>query len=85
MKIYKYPINLVGPTKIELPVGSTILSAGAQGEQLVVWAEVPEIWDTATRVVESVMTGGEPPYGRFIGTVAFAQAAFIVHVYEVLP
>jgi hypothetical protein len=83
--IYKYEIP-VGGGEVILPNNAVILSAGAQGDALFLWAEVDsaENWQFP-REIEVFGTGHPIPEDmgisrRFIGT-AF-MGPFVWHVYE---
>ena len=87
--VFKYPLetsNGPGPFDLQLPVGSELLSMGAQDYRLVAWALVNQ--DTRnTKVVhlELAWTGSalirRPK--RFIGTAT--MQGLVWHLFEVEP
>ena len=82
--IHKYEIPVAGGEVI-MPSGAKILSVGAQGGSLFLWAEVDTERYTQPKCIEVFGTGDEIPYNRkisreFIGT-AF-MGPFVWHVYE---
>ena len=85
--IHKYPLALNGRDVLVLPVGSRILSAGNQREELVLWVEVkPEEQSGVEQRFYMAMTGEVLPEGMSawlpVGTVQFQGGGFIVHVYR---
>jgi hypothetical protein len=86
--IYKYPINVVGPTEIKVPLGSRVLSAQLQGQALMVWVEQPDvdlIINTLETIVFLCIMTGHPKsdelfeHFTFLSTVQIG--GFVLHVY----
>jgi len=85
-KVWKYPIHTAQEV-ISMPVESEILSAGAQGDQIFLWAKV----DDSHRAYEAreiivAGTGHNLPEGvdlEFLGTVQMPNG-LVFHVFEVL-
>lgn len=72
--IYKYPIEVRGVTRIELPKGYQILSVQFQNGILMLWAKVEmNSTNNITATIRSYFTGDPIPAGdepmEFIGTV----------------
>lgn len=69
---------------ISLPIGSRILSVGVQGDQLYVWASVPETSDCHDWNVEVVPTGQIHQSWEddsFRGTVHMHNGQLVFHVF----
>lgn len=87
-KIFKYPIEIRDKVKVEMPLGSQIISVHRVGEELCLYAIVnPEIKDMTIKVIEIIGTGN--PYKSdlsvqraFLGTVVLKKGAFVAHVFE---
>jgi len=74
--IYKYKIAR-DMTLVNLPLGSSIISAGTTNGDLVVWADVTEEKELESHVVHAVFTGEDAPYNcTFIGTVVITRTLF---------
>lgn len=69
---------------IQIPTRAVILSAGNQGNDVVVWADVVQGEPNKPRDVALVKTGDSPPtrYSRFIGTVSMFDGSYILHIYD---
>ena len=90
--VWKFPLNINGQSAFDIPIGAKILSIGAQGGELVLWALVdPEAQVKENRRFISLLTG--QLYADIdinmilIGTVQFDDDAmpngkFVVHVFE---
>lgn len=84
-EIWKFPLVLCDQPSVLMPTGAKVLSAGCQGEDLFVWAWVP---DTAapkeTRNFFVFGTGNPIDFdlreSTFIGTVQ--APVFVWHVYD---
>lgn len=77
--------------KIEMPKGARVISAGVQGDEIVVWAECLPGAEREERVFAAVNTGDPLPLEAgsraFIGTVQVAPRqgpAIVWHIYELL-
>lgn len=83
--IWKFPIELTFEMQlIELPKPARILSAGVQGNDIVIWAVVDPEAEPQNRLVQVVPTGGRVPAdATFLNTVF--MGAFVFHVFEVKP
>lgn len=82
-RIFKYEI-MPNEHCISLPVGSTILSVGAQGDQIYVWSSVPETSECQDWYVEIVPTGQiHQPWDNdsFRGTVHMHNGQLVFHVF----
>lgn len=82
-QIWKYEVT---PDQMwaEMPVGSQVLSAGAQGKSMVIWAMVdPEAEATEYRHFDIYGTGHSmnDNSGAFVDTVQFANG-LVFHVFE---
>ncbi len=66
-----------------MPAGSKVLTAQAQGEDLVLWAVVTPTNPPEVRRVECFPTGGDAPaeYMPYVGTAQFLGGVFVVHVF----
>jgi hypothetical protein len=85
--IYKYPIQVLGPTPIPVPLDSRVLSAQLQGDVCVAWVEQHdmELGRTfETVVVQCVMTGHPTSDNltnwTFLDTIQ-TRAGLVIHVY----
>lgn len=89
MRIFKYQIvPEPGATAadVEMPHGARLLSVGAQGDDMVVWAIVDPQAKAVVRRFAVYPTGlTEVPAhpGRFLGTVMFEGGRLVFHVFEV--
>ena len=77
-------------TVVDIPKGARLLSAGVQGSEIVVWAEVNSSNDYEQRVLYACNTGAQLPPDRkqFVGTVQVGgveDSPIVWHVYEVEP
>ncbi|MNQ84484.1 hypothetical protein D3C85_996140 [compost metagenome] len=88
-RIYKYEIHRAGTQVSRLPYDAEILSVGAQGNSLVLWALVDPLEQlTEDRVLTVLGTGHSAfePLGLFIGTVQFTEPGpcqgLVFHVFE---
>ncbi len=84
MNIFKYEV-LPGSNRINLPKSSKILSTGAQGNSIFVWALTSDSVETEPREVFITGTGHEISEGLinqldFLGTVF--QNEFVWHVFQ---
>jgi hypothetical protein len=82
--IYKYEITPQNLT-VQMPVGAQVLSAGAQGGRIFVWAKVqiePAV-QLELRHFRAFGTGHgiDSPLGRFINTVQMYDG-LVFHVFE---
>jgi hypothetical protein len=79
--VYKYKI---GTGELQLPRGAKVLTAGIQGEDIFIWAEVD---DSALPEHRSFYVYGTghliPDRACYIGTV-FDWNGFVWHIYEVV-
>lgn len=86
--IFKYPL-VHGVNDVRLPAGARVLSVGAQGEQVVLWALVSAAEHPArSRTFRVAMTGEvfelpieRPQSNEFVGTCT-TQQGFVFHVFE---
>lgn len=86
--VWKY--ELEPQITLEIPGGATILSVGAQGESICLWAQVDTDAPAEKRHFRVVATG--EPLGeafrasKFIGTVqmnmAYSGSNLVMHVFE---
>ena len=85
-RVFKYYIPLINETfHLDLPTGSTILSAHTQDTAVFVYAQVPVDVTGTKRFSLLAMFTGVPFYissnDRFIGTVE-SSLGLVYHVYE---
>lgn len=82
--IYKYPLGLGPGAWISMPSGATLLSVGAQGTDIFVWAQVDTMKPIEMRRFDVVGTGQPMPAGnlKFLGAVMLARGALVFHVFE---
>lgn len=87
---FKLPIG-IGSISINMPIESHILSAGWQGQSIVIWAEVDPANSKGMENVEFLilMTGqefdfGMYPYRMWIATITNADG-IVAHVYLAEP
>jgi hypothetical protein len=89
--IFKYPLEMTDKQIVKMPRGSSPLSVLNQRESLVLYAAVPDPeTGTEDRVIYVKGTGHTaddlPLKGcRFLGTVAFLDAALVFHVFVAEP
>lgn len=72
--------------EVEIPEGALTLSVLNQNEKLVLYALVSPAKSVKKRKFKVFMTGQAIPFNanlHFVGTAAFDNAAFIVHVFEI--
>lgn len=81
-RIFKYEITLDAPT--QMPRGAEILSVGAQGGRLFVWAAVDPDDPVSQFHIYAHPTGAILPMspGRFLGTVQMAHPGGIELVWH---
>lgn len=90
MTIWKYTLAFVTEQKIEMPDCASILSCGAQNDQVQIWAMVdPDALQGTKgqkRTLFIVGTGHPLPRDhrdlRFIGTVQTAGGQLVWHIFE---
>lgn len=93
MHIYKYPLTHPVPEgeahatfHIEMPRFAKILSAGVQGETVMIWALVMPDEEKIKRVIEVYGTGHEMTVAdrNFIGTVQIGVqlGSLVWHIFE---
>ena len=84
-RVLKYYISVINePTHVDLPIGSTILSAHTQDTAVLVYAQVPVGVTETKRFRILAMYTGMPFFAsnsdRFLGTVQ--NNGLVCHVYE---
>lgn len=90
MKTYKYSLNKIGVTQIELPLGAEIKSIQNQFEILQMWCLVnPDVERTEIKKFEVYNTGEEITFEKgfkreHVSTVQFSEGSLVVHVFEVI-
>lgn len=69
--VFKFKIEPLTETEVKMPKGARLLSVGAQGKDVVVWAAVDPDGEYAVRKVLLTGTGFQVSgdFGIFIGTV----------------
>ena len=82
--IWKFGVSHLGLVGIPMPPNACPISAGAQGDDLVVWAIVEpcERHEFVDHLIEVVPTGASVPRGNHLGTVTFANGALVWHVFD---
>jgi hypothetical protein len=87
--IFKYKINppsSVGlPVRIKMPCGAQILSVGAQGNDIFVWALVDRSGPEEHRNLLVCPTGQALPtrsIGKLLGRVDLLELGLIFHIFE---
>ena len=84
-RVLKYTVN-PNDEVIEMPLNAKIISAGAQGSDIVIWAEVTEGDTVGLRDVVAMPTGfvtfKESVGYTFIDTVQILAEGLVFHVYE---
>jgi hypothetical protein len=82
--IWKFPLR-AWSIFLDMPKGAQILSAGAQGDDVVVWAECDPDAPKVSRMVAAAPTGHPlpPAYdgADFIGTAQMADG-LVFHVFD---
>jgi hypothetical protein len=83
-RVFKYPLPVQGTVDILMPYGARILTIGAQGEDMFVWALVnPDLeLEHQTHRFHIVGTGHPCPFSahKHLETVIVGQ--FVWHVFE---
>ena len=84
--IWKFQLEITDRQDVEMPVGSEILYAGNQHEQLCLWVMCDGTYPKKSRLIEIVGTGHPIKPQRnhrrhFIGTVIIDP--FVWHVFEI--
>lgn len=92
MKIFKYtlqpPLQPGAVSVVEMPRDARVLSVGAQGSSMVLWAVVDSTQPMVKRRFTVLPTGAEytgVSMARFVGTVQFqsgAERGLVFHVFE---
>jgi hypothetical protein len=93
MKIYKYELGdlevleVKAYPRVKMPLKAEVLSAGLQGDTMVVWAAVPEEgWQEpmTTRTFAVLWTGQPLAAGELKGFIATIQGrdGLVWHVFE---
>ena len=85
-KVFKYDIPVDDRPSVSLPKGAQILSVGAQGLGIKLWALVdPSETNAEVHQLRVVGTGHTIVDGDlvFLGTVMFHDGALVFHVFEV--
>lgn len=88
MKVFKYQLNSPfygAETKVQMPIGATVLSAQMQKDVVSIWALVDETtnkFDNRTFCVYG--TGWSMPEepGLYVGTVQTSDGSLVFHVFE---
>ncbi|HFQ5182182.1 TPA: hypothetical protein ACGUW2_004178 [Vibrio vulnificus] len=84
-RVFKYKLEVVTNTQIELPANSEILSVGTQGKDICLWALVGAGQETNVRTFAVLPTGATIPSNvdcSFLGTVHFHEYGEVYHVFE---
>lgn len=85
-RIFKYQLEIIGSQKIDMPIGSQILSAKEQGGQLCVWALVDFRNTNKPKEIMIVGTGNEIDFAigyygmNFVDTVVMSNG-LVWHVF----
>jgi hypothetical protein len=81
--IWKFELHPYEPW-VEMPKGATVLSAGAQGDEIVVWAHCNPNAPKVERWIGAFPTGGmlpsETAFAAFLATVQMSDG-LVFHVY----
>lgn len=79
--IWKYPLA-PGRNDVTMPWPAQILTVGAQGDRVSIWALVDPGAARITRAVDVVATGQElEDTGQYLGTFQLADGALVFHVF----
>lgn len=85
--IWKYPINMLGVTRVAMCPFARIVHVAAQHGQPCLWVECdPEEIADDDRVFVVAMTGQVHDHdgaAQYVGTALLDDGAFVAHVYEV--
>jgi hypothetical protein len=81
LTIWKFEVNPFGRT--EMTAHAKILSVGAQGDNVCVWAIVDPTYTTEYRAIDAYGTGHQVPAnpGRFLGTVQMDDG-LVFHLFD---
>lgn len=82
VKIYKYPLQLVGRQVIKISEGHHILAAQLQGENICLWAEVCTDQPLVEVPIFIVGTGQEVPFDACGYLATVQKDGFVWHIYE---
>ena len=93
MRVFKYEVIPLELVSISMPIGAKILSIGAQGSSVVLWALVDERLKEETRIFYGAPTGSDLPEDArvFLGTAQvtygseLAGLGLVFHVFEMTP
>lgn len=93
MVVFKYIVPVPSPfmqdSAITMPKGAQILSVGAQGNDIVIWARVDPEAEKVHRIVKILGTGwahcDAPDVSKFIGTVQFVENGrpLVFHLFDI--
>lgn len=82
MRIWKYVVNMIGLTEIQIPEGSEFVKVGLLNGEICVWAIVDPDKPNTTRKILSVWTGDEA--GSILNYIGIAKVeSTIYHIVEV--
>ncbi|EII3125359.1 DUF7352 domain-containing protein [Vibrio parahaemolyticus] len=84
-RIFKYKLEVVVNTQLTLPTNSEILSVGAQGKDIFLWALIGAGQETSIRTFAVLPTGASIPANvdcSFLGTVHLHECGEVYHVFE---
>lgn len=96
--VYKYKLNIGGPTELDMPYGAEILHVGNQEDECFIWALVATDEPTGKRYFRCLGTGfngddflnPRARHGaknllnpRYIGTVITCKGQFVWHFFEI--
>lgn len=88
MQIQKYPLPIGTIVRIDMPVGSKILSLHVQDDFPTLWVAVPVGAPLRPRKFAVMYTGTEihdEMPDSFVGTALLHGGSFVVHVFELKP
>lgn len=86
--IWKYPLDVIGLQRIEMPAKAEILTVQMQGDTICLWALVEPSNDKTKRGIFIIGTGhsvGVDELGRYVGTFQINGGALVFHVFENAP
>lgn len=80
--IWKYPLTRITLNKVDMPLGSKLLHAAFQQNQLTMWVMVEADVPLVRRHIFVVMTGEQVPPGVYFATAVNDAQNFVFHLFD---
>lgn len=84
MKVFKYELNEVGETLVDIPMGAMRLHLALQKGKPHLWLAVDPNMPLRRSKIVVVPTGSEVPrHAEYLGTLLYNGGDFVAHFFEV--